>query len=243
MDPQIYQAIVEQEKGHWWFAARRAVARTLLRRLKLPAAARILDGGCGAGANLPLLAPFGQVHAFEMNESLRQCATARRIGQVEPGSLPDGIPFPDMQFDLITLFDVLEHIKDDCAALAALASRLKDNGALLLTVPAFQWLYGPQDRLHHHFRRYGRRELKQKLQEAGLRVEFLNYWNMLLFPVAAAVRLAERLRSDTGQAAGLRTPPSPVNHLLAAVVSVERFLVPIVPLPFGLSLIAVARKG
>lgn len=242
MDPHIYQEMVEQENTHWWFTARRAITSALLKTLNLPANARILDAGCGSGGNLPLLSPMGDVHAFEMSDMMRQHAQARGIGHVESGMLPDAIPFNGTQFDLITLFDVLEHVKDDEAALRALAARLAPGGALCLTVPAYQWLFGRHDRQHHHFRRYSRRELLAKLKAAGLQVELANYWNMFLFPVALAARLLDGLRDGKEQALGTSMPAPAINRLLALLVACERFLIPHVPLPFGLSLIVLARK-
>lgn len=242
MHPQIYQSIIAQEDNHWWFSARRAISAYLLSRLTLPPNPRILDAGCGGGGNLPLLSGYGsQLYAFEMDDTARAHAAARRLAPVEEGSLPDAIPFGDTRFDLITLFDVLEHVEDDAAALAALAARLDPGGYLLLTVPAFPELYGPQDELHHHHRRYRWDGLRGKLAQAGFDIEFMNYWNILLFPIAVLVRLKERLLPGR-QAFGLNTPPPFINRLLFHVVALERFILPRITLPFGLSMMVVARK-
>jgi len=242
MDPRIYDELAEQEDRHWWFCARRAIAASLLKRFKLPSNAHILDAGCGSGGNLPMLAPFGELYAFEMNDAARARAQSRAIGQVAVGRLPDGIPFDDRRFDLITLFDVLEHIEDDRAALTALASRLKPGGMLLLNVPAFQFLFSRHDRLHHHYRRYGWDDLKRKVEAAGLDIRLMNYWNFWLFPAAVVVRLIDRLRPSPGGAPGAKTPPVMLNKLLVAIVSGERFLIPYLKLSFGTSLILIARK-
>jgi len=235
MDPKIYAELAEQEDSHWWFCARRAIATSLLKRFKLPPNAKILDAGCGSGGNLPMLAEFGEVYGFEMDDASSSRANARAIGHIEPGQLPDAIPFANQSFDLITLFDVLEHIEDDQAALSALTARLKPGGMLLLNVPAFQWLFSRHDVLHHHYRRYGWMELKQKTEAASLKICLMNYWNFWLFPVAAIARLS-------GSASGSKMPSLLLNKLFTALVSSERFLIPHLRLPFGTSIIVIAQK-
>ena len=240
MEPQIYKELAEQEDSHWWFCARRAIAASLLKRFKLPPDAHILDAGCGSGGNLEMLAGFGKVYGFELDDASRANAKARNIGPIEAGKLSDAIPF-GQSFDLITLFDVLEHIKDDQAALNALANRLKPGGLLLINVPAFQFLFSRHDELHHHFRRYEWANLKRKIEAAGLEIRLMNYWNCLLFPVAAAARLAEKIHPPR-HALGSGTPPPFINKLLTNLVSAERFLLPRLRLPFGISIMAVAIK-
>jgi SAM-dependent methyltransferase len=242
MEARIYDDIALQENDHWWFCARRAVFRAIFSKLALPKSALILDAGCGTGGNLPLLKPFGTVYGFEMHAPSRALAQKRCIGQVENGMLPDNIPFSDTQFDMITLFDVLEHVEDDAAALRALSARLKPEGVIYLSVPAFQFLFGQMDVLHHHHRRYSKAQLTQVIQSAGLEIELINYWNSLLFPVALLARLYERILPPKGKPIGIATPPAPINTTLAHIVSLERFIVPHMRLPFGLSLLVLARK-
>ena len=242
MDPLIYNELVEQEDTHWWFVARRVLTGCLLDSVKLPEKPVILDIGCGAGGNLPVLARYGEVFACEMNEQVRKHSEGRNIATVAYGKLPGEIPFADRQFDLITMFDVLEHIEDDRAALAAASRRLPQGGALLLTVPASPWLFSRHDKLHHHFRRYSRTELQEKIKAAGFEIEYMNYWNFFLFPVAVAVRLLDRLRAKNKQEIGTKIPAQPINEFLIKLLSAERFLFRRIPFPFGLSLMLLARK-
>jgi SAM-dependent methyltransferase len=241
MDPQIYQEHIEQENSHWWFCARRAVCDVLLKRLSLNTNASILEAGCGSGGNLPMLSQSGRVYGFEMDDGMRARASERNIATIEYGMLPNAIPFDDKSFDLIVLFDVLEHVQDDHAALAVLTARLNTDGRIFLTVPAFAFLFGRHDTLHHHHRRYSRADLIRVIESAGLHIEFINYWNVLLFPVAVIVRIASSLGLIAHQP-GAKTPSPAMNNALTALVSCERFTTPRIPLPFGLSLIAVARK-
>ena len=243
MDPLIYKEMLEQESTHWWFRSRRRIVKSLLKSIKLKQDAAILEAGCGSGGNLPLLSVLGgKVYAFEMYDLARESAKARNIATVEEGKLPDAIPFAGINFDLIGLFDVLEHVEDDAATLKALAARLNDGGRLCITVPAYQWLFVRHDRLHHHFRRYSKTELLRKMEAAGLQVEFISYWNCLLFPIAIIVRLLDGLGIPKDYTIGAKKPSALINRLLLLLVSSERHLLPFMRLPFGLSLILLASK-
>lgn len=242
MDPQIYQEMIGQEDTHWWFRSRRSIVASLLDNITLPEHAKVLDAGCGSGGNLQLLASKGELYAFEMNDTAREHAKKRGIATIEAGKLPDAIPFAGINFDLIGLFDVLEHVEDDKSALRALTGRLNTGGILCINVPAYQWLFVRHDRLHHHFRRYSRSELIHKVKTAGLKVEFVSYWNCLLFPVAVLVRILDRFNVPKDHTIGSRKPSGLLNELLFRLVSVEHFLIPRIRLPFGLSLIMIARK-
>jgi SAM-dependent methyltransferase len=242
LDSEVYREHVEHEETHWWFIARRAITRTLLNSIKIPENAKILDVGCGAGGNLPLLANYGEVFACEINDDVREHSASRNIGTIAYGKLPDEIPFVDTKFDLITMFDVLEHIEDDRAALAAVATRIPKDGVILLTVPAFQFLFSRHDRQHHHFRRYSKSELRKKVEMAGFKIEHINYWNFFMFIPALFVRVLDFFRSPKSKIIGTKIPASPINNLLAKLVSAERHLFTCILFPFGLSLMLVARK-
>lgn len=239
MDRDAYQLMATAERDHWWFRGRRAFIERALRTIDLPASARILDAGCGSGGNLALLARFGTAYGFEHDPEARAIAAAQRIGVVAPGSLPDDLPFGDTRFDAIGLFDVLEHLPQPVEALRALAARLAPGAALLLTVPAIPWLWGPHDEIHRHYRRYTADSLREHLAAAGLRVERLTYMNALLLPLAIAQRVKERL---FGYRVESFMPPPLVNRLLYRVWMLEQHWIPQRRLPIGLSLLAVARR-
>ena len=242
MEQHIYHRMREIEDAHWWFAGRRAIVRQALMSLNLPRAANILDVGCGTGGNLGLLAQFGNAHGVELDDGAAALARERGIGQIKKGALPDAIPFAGKSFDLAVMLDVLEHIDDDEASLAALGRLLKPRGYLLITVPAFMFLWGPHDVEHHHKRRYVARRLRACLEGAGFEVEHLSYYNSLLFPAVAAVRVLERFLPSRSSAADLRMPGKVTNKLLRGILSSERHIVSRMRIPFGISLIAIARK-
>lgn len=238
MERVIYDRMAEHDTTHWWYRARRDVLAAVIgRHVMLPARARILEIGCGTGHNLPMLARFGTVDAVEIDPASRALASTRLGRPVSNAALPglDGI---GADYDLIALLDVLEHVDDDRAALGAIGERLSPNGRLLLTVPQYPWMWSGHDVANHHKRRYTRAALRQVLDDAGMKVELLSSFNSLLFPLAVVNRAIGRLRGST-ESEDL-PPPAPVNALFQSIFAAERFLVGRMPMPPGLSLVAVA---
>lgn len=237
MEPSAYLDMAAVEEKHWWFTGRRGILAAMIGRIH----STILELGSGSGGNLAMLSRFGAVTAVEMDAAARKISLARCPGvDVRAGTLPDGLPLAGERFDLICLFDVLEHVDDDMGALRAAKTHLAPGGAVLLTVPAHKALFGPHDIALHHKRRYAYAELREKLVAAGFVVEKLSYMNAALLPVAWTLRwLDKMLGRDRPTGAGL---PSPlVNRMLAAVFGAEAAFLPRLNLPFGLSLLAVVR--
>ena len=243
MDADLYQQMRDLEDRHWWFVGRRAIVRALLQKVGLVKDAKILDLGCGTGGNLAMLAEFGDVTAAELDEQAARLASERDVAPVVRGRLPDALPLPPGEFQCVTLLDVLEHIDDDSATLRTINRLLAPGGYILLTVPAFPFLWGPHDEAHHHQRRYRAGQLRWLLESSGFQIATLSYCNTWLFPIAAVVRLLRRCLPAGDAGAELALPPAPVNRLLAAVFASERHLLTRLSLPFGVSLVALARKA
>lgn len=241
MERLIYDRIRELETDHWWFVGRRKILRRLLRRLAPPPGARILEVGCGAGGNVPLLREFGAVAALEPDDESRAYAAERLGLAIQSGLLPDGLPYAPESFDLVCAFDVIEHVDDDAGSVRALARLVRPGGAILTTVPAYPWMWSHHDVLHHHKRRYLLPAYRALFEQAGLTVETATYFNSLLFPLAAAQRTAKRLLGD--QSADDAMPPAWLNKALSGVFSLEAPLASGPGLPFGLSIAVIARKG
>jgi len=240
VDERIYSEMAALEQRHWWFVARRKIFDKLISTLPLPANAQILEAGCGTGGNLSMLARYGEVFGMETNAQALILAAAKRKALIAEGRLPDAIPFPGQMFDLIVLLDVLEHLDDDAAALRALRARLKPGGWLIVSVPAFQFLWSRHDEVHHHKRRYVARNLRAAIKGADYRVQYLSYFNTWLFPLIAAARLAH---VGSGHSSDLSMPNKFVNALLRQIFSSERWLLGRITLPFGVSLLALARNS
>jgi SAM-dependent methyltransferase len=242
MDRAVFDRMAEIDNEHWWFAARRdIIARLIERQARIGRPLRILEVGCGTGSNLELLKRYGTVDAIEPDDPARALASARSGVAVKGGLLPDGVKLEDGAYDLIVLLDVLEHIEDDKATLAALRSKLAPDGRLMVTVPAAPWMWSAHDLAHHHQRRYTARSLTDVFQAAGFQVRYRSHFNTVLFPLIAAARIAGKLlRREGGDDA---IPPKPVNRLLKGLFGAERHLMGRAALPFGVSLALVAEPA
>ena len=245
MEHDEFIEMAATEQAHWWFVGRRKILATVIGRLGLPEGAKILELGSGTGGNFSMLQRFGQVTAVEKDALARALSVRNAWGMVEvkAGFLPDGLPELG-KFELICLFDVLEHIAEDQAALSAVRNLLAPDGKVVITVPAFKSLWGLHDEQMHHQRRYERAELAARLRQAGFTVTQLSYCNMFLFPAALAMRMLDRLgrrRWGRRQARGAGMLPAPLNRAFAAIFGAERFLIGRMRLPFGLSLLAVVQ--
>lgn len=205
----------------------------------LPGAPRILEIGSGTGGNLAMLSQYGRVTGVEMDATAREMAAEKtdRIFDIRDGVCPNAMPFKSGEsFDLICLFDVLEHIEDDIAALSSLKGLLTDGGTVLVTVPAYRWLWSTHDLVLHHKRRYTSRELKHKLRGLGFNVLKISYFNTLLFPFIGGARLLDRLLGRE-TASGTSVPPTLINSALFNIFSLERFFLHWLKFPFGVSIL------
>jgi 2-polyprenyl-3-methyl-5-hydroxy-6-metoxy-1,4-benzoquinol methylase len=240
MERIVYDRMAQLDTSHWWYRARREVLAALIaRKIKPTKDARILEIGCGTGHNLGMLGQFGHVDAIELDGAAREVASARLGREVLGARLPELEGVPEAGYDVVALLDVLEHVEDDRAALRSIARRLKPGGAILITVPAFQWMWSAHDVVNHHQRRYSKRSLNAAIADAGLNAEFVGYFNSILFPLAAAARLAGRLTGKQGSDDKL--PPRPVNTIFEALFGLERHAIARMPFTPGVSIAAVVR--
>jgi SAM-dependent methyltransferase len=249
MEREQYAIMARREERHWWYAGMRRVALAVLgSALGGRDDLRILDAGCGTGGTTVELRRFGHVAGVDVAWAALGPARARGLTGLSRASI-ESLPFRDATFDAATSFEVVYHlgVANDAAALREIRRVLKPGGLFLLRVPAHDWLRGEHDRLVHTRHRYARDELAGKLGDAGFVVDQLSWANTLLFLPAVAKRLLERSNGHDAKAAAepdLWQPPAPINALLESAVAVEALAIPRrVPLPFGLSLLAVARAA
>jgi SAM-dependent methyltransferase len=238
-----YELQTHQVEGrHWWYQGRRRVLERVIERLGLPAGARILDAGCGSGRNMVDLARHGTVTGIELSPTSVALARERDRGEVIEGSVLD-MPFDEGAFDLSVSLDVIEHLQDDVGALRELRRVTKPGGALLVTVPAYQWLWSGHDEINHHHRRYNRRTLLAAAQSAGWHEQRSAHFNSLLLPIAIALRALERFTPATTKSSlDLWVPPAPINWALRQPLNLEAAVIGRGgSIPAGLSLLAVYR--
>src|SRR2546429_6171263 len=183
MQQHTYSVKYEVEEHHWWFVGRRRIIERFvvavcrdIGKLK----PRILDVGCGTGANLQMLAQHGAAEGVDVSTEALDFCRARGLSKVKQGAA-EALPYEDASFDLVTGLDVVEHLDDDIAGLAEMRRVLRPGGRALLFVPAFMFLWGVQDDISHHRRRYTIPGLSERLGEAGLKVECATYANITFF--------------------------------------------------------------
>ncbi|MEO5937662.1 MAG: class I SAM-dependent methyltransferase [Sphingomonas sp.] len=239
MDRIVYDRMAEHDSTHWWYTARRDILHDYVTRYAdLPKDARILEIGCGTGHNLPMLMQFGRVDAIEIDPAAREIASKRLGKPVSEAPLPALPGIERSAYDMIAVLDVVEHIEDDVAALTAMKECLKPGGKILIAVPAHQWMWSAHDKVNHHHRRYSKASLKAAIDAAGLAPKKLGYFNSLLFPLAAAARIAGRI---TGRDDSDDSPPAkPFNKAFEAIFRLERHLVGRVPMTPGVSILTLA---
>lgn len=241
LDKHIYQQMAATEDRHWWFVARRKIFCEALSFSKPHPAQRIVDIGCGTGGNLSLLQQFGDVIGLELNPDAANMAATH--GQVVVGGETQLWPIAANSVDTFTAFDVLEHIPDDKTAALNLFASLKPGGRLVLSVPAYQWLWSQHDESLHHHRRYVLPDIVTLATSVGFSIEYISYHNCILFPVSLMLRIISRFSGGLLGADENRVPAQPINLPLQAIYSFERHIVKRKwRMPFGLSIIAVLRK-
>jgi SAM-dependent methyltransferase len=207
VEERAYSELEAQEEHHWWFRGRRAVLEALLARAGVGPRPRLLDAGCGTGGNLVAFGSLGPAVGVDPSPRAVAACRARGLTNVQQSSL-ESLPFQDAAFDLVLMTDVLEHIADDTAALRELHRVAAPGATLILTVPAYQWLWSPHDVEMHHQRRYTRPGLLRRLRASAWDPRLATYFNSLLLPPIAAVRTVQRIRptgasaSDVDRSAG-----------------------------------------
>ncbi len=234
----------EIEDTFWWYVGmRRATAALLDSALGPISGLRILDAGCGTGANLRFLRRYGKPIGIDLSKEALKFAASRRPEWLTLGTVSN-LPFADSSFDLVTSFEVLYHlaVQDDMDALRELARVLKPGGWLLVRVPAYNWLRGSHDRAVQTRHRYTATELRRKIEALGLLVQRTTYLNTALFPVAAAKRAVEMLTGGGSGESDLKPINPALNRAFTETLATEGGIAAQAPLPFGLSVLCLAKK-
>ncbi|HKJ36346.1 MAG TPA: class I SAM-dependent methyltransferase [Solirubrobacterales bacterium] len=240
MEERVYRLVYEQEEEHWWFRGRRAVISAMLAQADRPEPPRVLDAGCGTGRNLELYASLGEAEGVDPSPEAVGLCRQRGLEGVRVGDAED-LPFEDERFGLVAATDVIEHVPDDRAALAEMRRVAAPGARLLLTVPAYAWLWTAEDDRLGHYRRYTLGELRERCRGAGWSPELGTYFNsLLLAPIALARRLPGR---DAGRRDLERTPAA-LNGPLSLPMRAEAALIRRgLRLPAGVSVALLCRRA
>ena len=248
MREDFYAEYFRVEDRHWWFVGRRHIVLSMLAahfaRGRDPSTTQVLDMGCGTGTMLTHLRRFGDAQGVDADD--RAIGFCRARGEDRVQLLESNVlPFPDDTFDLVTALDVLEHIEDDRAAVREVARVLRPGGTLLATVPAYDWMWGAQDEISRHFRRYTAPQLPGAARAGTLRGEAADLLQHHPVPPIATIRVARRLRPSRGAAQSdfEMTPEGRANRILAGLFSSEARWLRRRDLPVGVSLLAVGTAA
>lgn len=245
MEQHTYGIMNDVEDKHWWFVGRRAILESFLARtvesIRQPnSTVRILDVGCGTGANLEMLKQYGESEGVDVSDdALEFC---RKKGLKVHKGLAEELPFPDETFDLVTALDVVEHLDDDIAGLKEMLRVLKTGGKTLIFVPAFMWLWGVQDDISNHRIRYTRKEIVERLEKAGFTIERATYANITFFAPILAGRVFMKLTGIKPESEN-NVNVSALNGFFGKIFSSEKYWLKNANFPFGVSIVIVAKKS
>lgn len=243
MNEPEYQKMFEAEDQYWWFCARRELARALLRRHAHGEPTHLLDLGCGTGAALSELKcdhPGALCVGVDASATALQFSNGRGHQELILGS-GTAIPVRSQQFDGALSLDTVEHIDDDRRVMEELFRVLKPGGVAVISVPAYQWLWGPHDVALMHYRRYTARQFKRLAGATGFAIEQCSYSVFFLFPVVVAIRILDRI-SKRPNRVSLPKVSRAVNQLLIRLMRVESSLIARFALPWGSSVVAVVKR-
>lgn len=241
MEEALYHLHFQQEESHWWFAARSEIVRHVIERhVGLSPGDTILDVGCGTGAILSHLSKTYRTVGIDMSPLAIEYS--RRRGLTDVLQIPvEQFPAADYNVKAAIVLDVIEHIEDDIGVLGAIRNIIGPSGRVLITVPAHPWLWSAHDVANHHVRRYTKKTLRESLLAAGLEPVRMNYYNSILFPLGVVRKFLDRRLTADKVSEHLSQPGRVVNGLLRRVFAFEKWLVMTVPLPWGISLMTIAR--
>lgn len=245
MNPDFYKKYFEVERNHWLMRVRRLIILDLLKKYNRrdKNKTKILDFGCGSGYFVGQLAEIGY-QSFGLDNSVESIKFGEGQG-IKNLTVTDGdrIDFPDNFFDCILLLDVLEHLENESPAIKEIQRVLSPGGIAIITVPAFKFLWGVQDEISHHYRRYRMPQLLNIAQQSGsLDIIFKSYFNAFLFFPIAAVRLFSKRFHIKNRESDFDINNRLLNRLFFFIFNIERNLLRHVTFPFGVSIVVVLRK-
>lgn len=239
MEKEAYKLTFEAEENHWWFKGMRKILFSILNKHIKEKNLKILDAGCGTGMLMLELKRYGNVTGIDMSDEAIGYCKKRGLNNIKKDSI-ENLSFKENTFDLVTSIDVIYHkeVKSDSKALQEINRVLKKNGLAVIQVAAYNFMFSNHDRFVHTERRYTKKELVKKLEQAGFKIEKITYINSILFPIALIKRMLDKKNPESE----LKVMPKLINSMLTNILYFEAKLIRLINLPFGLSIICLARK-
>lgn len=244
MRKDLYQELYDLEKDYWWHVGKRTLIEKLIRKYLLKRKNRkLVDVGCGSGLMLEVLKKYGEPFGVDLSEEALKFCRQRGLNNVYKADVTS-LPFKKDQVDLVIALDLIEHVVDDVAAFKEFNRVLRSGGIIIISVPAFKFLWSYWDEMLGHQKRYTTGSLSKAITEAGFKVEKVGYSNSMILLPTLVMRKLKSLRrvNPEEQASDFIHTPSSLNKLLTSYYSLETSIAANVKIPAGLSVIAVARK-
>jgi len=238
MEKSVYLRHIKNENKHWWFKARREILNYQIKKYSKKKNMSILDFGSGSGTNINMLSEYGKVDVYEKDKEtsnfLKKKYKQKRISVLKKC-------FSKKKYDLILAADVIEHIKKDKKVINQLNKILKKNGLLIVTVPAYQFLFSKKDKDLKHYRRYNDKNLCRLFNSKFIKIK-ISYYNFLLFiPISLAIIFFKVINYQFINDVE-KKPNLIINYILYSIFRLEKFILNFINLPFGISVLSVYKK-
>jgi len=240
MEKYLYEDLNNLEKKHWWHISKRKYVLNIIKQNIDKKNPKILDIGCGTGQNIKELSKIGDVWGIDNSKEAIKYCKLKNIDHVKLGS-SEKTGFSESFFDVITLLDVLEHVEED-TTLEEIKKVLKKDGFLIITVPAFKFLWSKWDEVLHHKRRYTKKSLIKALEKNGFKTVKINYLYSYLFLPVLLIRPLKSLSKSKSYSSDFKINSNFVNRTSLIITNIERYLSDFVTIPFGTSIICLAKN-
>ncbi len=243
MEYDAYKEMIELQEQHWWFVGRRHIIGSFANKYLPNSFGKVLEVGCGVGGNVNVLGGFGEYLGLDIHApAIEYCKKSFPGSTFLNSSIEETFQtLITEKFTSIFMLDVLEHLDKDTESLAVVGQLLAEKGKVLITVPAFQFLWSSHDDFVHHKRRYTKKSLTKSINDAGLTIDYVGYFNSFLFPLAIVQRFTYKIFSITSKS-HIKLPPKLLNMVMQHIFSFESRILDKVPFPVGLSIFAVCHK-
>jgi 2-polyprenyl-3-methyl-5-hydroxy-6-metoxy-1,4-benzoquinol methylase len=244
MEDKKYIQLYEVETEHWWFVTRKKIlAHIIDKKVKKNKNSTLLDFGCGTGGNLDELSKKYNTYGADMSELAISFCKKRNLNNIFTNNhFFNNVEYKG-KFDIITILDVIEHVDEDQKLLESLKDLLTDDGSIVITVPAYQFLFGSHDIIYMHKRRYIKKTLMKVVENSGYQIYKFSYFNTILAPLIILRRFLDRGLKKQGDLKDYDEVPNKfVNNILKAIFGLEKYTLPYISMPFGISILCIAKK-